>query len=171
MAKTIVQSGAANYVAAPTGAIDSGDFKQGQDHERVMKSTGPARESLEGAYIEEVDRPVDDEYLAMMKFMEDPLEIIVAPSHNPVDPKVVEVWVNGEREFFVRGEQKTVKRKFVNVLASQKVTTYSQERRRGNDGMFYDVQVPNTTVRYQISVLRDPHPRGRDWLIATLAQA
>lgn len=171
MAGKTIASGTSNYVAAPTNPVDTGDFTQGQDHERVMKSTGPARESLESAYIEVVDRPVDAEKLAMLKFMEDELDIMVNPSSNPTDEQVVEVFVNGEREFFKRGESKRTKRKFVNILASQKTTTYTQERRRDAYGVMFDVQIPHTALRYQFSVLHDPHPRGRDWLIATLAQA
>lgn len=143
----------------------------GQDAPRTMKSTGPAREALEPAYIQSVDRPVDEEKLAMMAFMEMPIQVQIHTTTDPTAEQVFEVINGGKREFFRRGETKTVARKFVNILASSKITTYTQKRVRDQEGIMQDVQVPSTALRYPFSVLDDQHPRGADWLRATLAQA
>ncbi len=136
-----------------------------------MKSTGPAREALEPEQrIITQDRPIDHEKMAMLKFMEDELLVQIHPSTNPLDEEVFQVFNNGEAEFFRRGEQKKVKRKFINILAQNKLTTYTQKRVRNADGVMQDVQVPHTAIRYGFSILHDPHPRGQDWFRAMLAQ-
>lgn len=143
----------------------------GQDAPRTMKSTGPAREALEPAYIQTVDRPVDQEKLAMLAFMEMPVQVQIHTTTDPTAEQVFEVINGGKREFFRRGEVKTVARKFVNILASSKITSFTQKRVRDQEGIMQDVQVPSTALRYPFSVLNDPHPRGPDWLRATLASA
>ena len=61
-----------------------------------------------------------------------------------------------------------VKRKFVEVLAKSKITTYSQEKYRDNDGNESYRQIPHTAVRYPFSMVEDANPRGRDWLKSIL---
>lgn len=162
---------AKNYVAAPSNAIDAQEQKIGQDRPRLMKSTGRAKDSLESQYIEVVDRPVDPEKLAMLAFMEDVVTVYIQPTTNPIDEQVFEVFCNGEREVFKRGDQKQIKRKFANILASQKITTFTQDRRQNSKGIWEDYQIPHTGLRYPFSIMHDPHPRGGDWLRATLSQA
>lgn len=143
----------------------------GQDAPRVMKSTGPAKEALEPAYIQAVDRPVDGEKMAMLAFMELPVTIHVHTSSDPAAEEVFVVINGGQREMFKRGETKTVKRKFVDILATRKLTSYTQRRVRGDDGVMQDVQVPHSSLKYPFSVIEDKHPRGADWLKAMLASA
>jgi hypothetical protein len=83
--------------------------------------------------------------------------------------QVFEIFNNGQREVFRRGETKTVKRKFVNELAIRKTTTYINQRKRGEDGVQMEVYQPQAALRYPFSVVQDAHPRGADWLKATLA--
>jgi len=156
---------------APTKHLEAAEQKVGQDKPRVLKSTGPAKEALESAVIEIVDRPVDPEKVAMLAFMEEMVEVHIHDNNDPTSEQVFEIFNNGQREVFRRGERKAVKRKFVNELATRKITTYTQERKQGPDGVMHDVQVPRTALRYPFSVINDPHPRGADWLRATLAQA
>lgn len=155
---------------APEPVFEPLEHQVGQDHERVMKSTGPAREALQPAYFEGVDRPVDAEKLELMRFNEDELEVHVHLTNEKEAEAVFEVSVNGRSEFFRRGERKKCRRKFVEQMARAKITTYAQERRGTADGEMYDVQIPTTALRYPFSVLKDPHPRGADWLESVLAQ-
>jgi hypothetical protein len=146
-------------------------MQAGQDTPRVMKSTGPAREALEAAGFEVVDRPVDGEKVAMLAFMEEPVTVHIHTTTDKTAEQIFEIFNNGDREVFRRGETKTVKRKFVNELATRKLTTFTQERRRNPEtNIMEDVQIPQTAIRYPFSVVEDPHPRGADWLRATLAQ-
>lgn len=143
----------------------------GQDVPRAMKSTGPARDALEDAVIVPAERPINGEKAAMLQFMEMPITVHIHTTSDPTAEQVFEIINGGQREFFRRGETKTVRRKFVDILATRKITTYSQKRIQDKDGIWQDVQVPNSALRYPFSVVEDRHPRGADWLTAMLAQA
>ena len=158
---------------APAKIFEPMEKQIGQDAPRLMKSTGPASESLESAYIQVVDRPMaalDQEKLAMMAFMEEPVTVHIHTTSDPKAPQIFDIGNNGQREIFKRGETKTVKRKFVDILASRKITTYTQERRQNAQGIFEDVQIPHSSLIYPFSVVVDKHPRGADWLQSVLAQ-
>lgn len=135
-----------------------------EDKPRVMKSTGLASEALEPRIIQAVDGPADPEKLSNMAFMNEPVEIYVHETSDPKDAPVFDVSVNGRREFFKRGETKVVKRMYVDVLASRKVTTYTQKRIQNADGIMEDVQIPRSAPAFPFSVQRDDNPAGRSWL-------
>lgn len=162
------KSSAANNPVLSSDVFEPLEETIGQDVPRVMKSTGPAKDALEPAYIQAVDRPVNKEKLEMLAFMEEPVTIEIHTTADPTAEQVFTVANGGKREFFRRGEVKTVARKFVNILASSKITTFSQKRVRDDEGIMQDVQVPRTALRYPFSVIEDKHPRGKDWLRATL---
>ena len=144
----------------------------GQDRPRVMKSTGPAKEALEPAHIEPVDRPVDTEWAALMAFAKELVTIRVAESTDKNAEQVVEVFNNGDRQLFPRGKEVTCERRFVESLARAKITSYSQKLIKVEQtGVEQYVEVPHTALRYPFHVVRDDHPRGGDWLKAVLAEA
>ena len=155
---------------APPQYFEPMEQQIGQDAPRVMKSTGPASESLEAAYIQVVDRPVDNEKLAMLAFMEEPVTVHI---HTTTDPQAEQVFAlnnGGAREFFRRGETKVVPRKFVDILATRKLTNYTQNRVKNAQGEMEDVQMPHTALLYPFSVVEDKNPRGNSWLQFALAQ-
>jgi len=167
-------SDAKNNPVAPSKGFEPLEQQIGQDHDRVMKSTGPAREALQPQYVQIVDRPLkelDQEKLAMLQFFEEPVTIMVHTTSDQNAEQVFELFNNGRREVFTRGETKTVARKFVEILATRKPTTYTQKKKRDEDGIMHEVQVPTTALRYPFSVLHDPNPKGADWLRYTLATA
>jgi hypothetical protein len=140
-----------------------------QEAPRRLKSTGAARDALERRGVQIVERPVDEEKLAMLAFMEEPVTVHIHTTSDKEAEQVFEIFNNGQREVFRRGETKTVKRKFVNELATRKTTTYVNQRKRDAEGTQMEVYVPQTALRYPFSVVQDAHPRGADWLKATLA--
>jgi len=156
---------------APEKVFEPLEHTVGQDSERVMSSTGPARESLEPALIQVVDRPVDNEKLMMLAFMEEPVTVHIHTTSDPNAEQVFQIFNNNQCETFKRNETKTVRRKFVDGLATRKITTFTQERRQDSTGTWNDVQIPSTALKYPFSVMHDAHPRGADWLKAVLAAA
>lgn len=157
------------FVLNPT--FETEEQTVGQDRPREMKSTGPAKESLESSSIEGVDRPVSKEKLAMLAFMEEVLIVMVHDTTNERDIPVPPVWNDGRAQYFIRGVEQKVKRKFIEVLARAKKTSFTQEMYKdamGNDGYR---QIPHTALAYPFSVLHDPHPRGKDWLKSILSEA
>jgi hypothetical protein len=158
-------------VTIKSRAIEPMEQQIGQDRPRVLKTEGPARDALEPALVQPVDRPVDPEKIEMLKFMAEKVEVLIHTTSDPNADQVFEVFNNGDRELFKRGEKKVVQRRFVNELAMRKITTYSQEVKPDAYGVPVQIQVPRTSLRYPFSVVRDDHPRGPDWLKYALAAA
>jgi hypothetical protein len=151
--------------------FDAAAEKVGQDKPRILKSTGPARKALEPATVEVVDRPIDKEWADAMAFNEEQIKIVV---HETTDATVVSIpdfYVNGIPQRFIRGQEIVVKRKFVQLLARCRKTTFSQEKVRNGNGDEEYRNVPHTALAYPFSVLEDPNPRGRDWLKNIQAEA
>lgn len=151
-------------------AVDTTDHKVGQDKPRMMKSTGPAKESLEPAHIEPVDKPVNKEWADQMAFNEEVIEVMVHESTDEKANPIVEIFCNGVPQRFIRGQKQAVKRKFVEVLARAKETRYSQEKVKDQAGNESYKQVPHTALANPFSVIRDPSPRGADWLTSVLRE-
>lgn len=158
---------------APDPTIEPMEMQCGQDNPRLMRSDGPASESLEPALIEPVEVPlgaVDQEKLAVEKFMQDELSVYMHTSNHPADAQTFEIWVNGKVAVFTRGQETKCKRYFVANLASRKTTTYTQQEEY-IDGVRHFKQIPHTALTYPFAVRHDPHPRGADWLRFMLAEA
>ena len=144
----------------------------GQDKPRVMKSTGPAKEALEPALIEPVDRPVDLEWAANMAFAKELVTVRVAESTDKNAEQVVEIFNSGDRMLFPRGKEVTCERRFVETMARSKITSFTQKKVKiETTGIEQYVEVPHTALRYPFQVVRDDHPRGGDWLKSVLAEA
>lgn len=150
--------------------VHKDNLQVGQDRPRTMKSTGPAAQSLEPPLVEAVERPLTNDKAENLRFMEDILTVQVHDSTDPTDEPFPCVWNGGVSQYFIRGKEQQVKRKFVEVLARAKKTTYSQELFKDGAGNDTYRQIPHTAPRWPFSVLHDPHPRGRDWLKAVLSE-
>jgi hypothetical protein len=152
--------------------VDTREQRVGQDKPRAMKSTGPARQSLEPAHVEAVDEMPTKDHLDALRFMEEELVVMVHDSTNPVDEPFPEVWNDGIVQRFQRGKEQTVKRKYIEVLARAKKTVFSQENYKDAQGIDSIRQVPHTALRYPFSVIQDPSgDKGRAWLKKVLAEA
>lgn len=159
---------AKNNPVLARGGVDAPEHVV-QEAPRVLKSTGDAKDALEQRGVQVCERPVDEEKLAMLAFMEEPVTVHIHTTSDKQAEQVFEIFNNGQREVFKRGETKTVKRKFVNELAIRKATGYEAVPFTDPNGVKGIKYVPNTALRYPFSVVNDPHPRGADWLKATLA--
>ena len=153
-------------------SIDTQDQETGQGNERLMKSHGPASESLEAqSLVISSDRPVDMEKVAMLAFMEEPMTIRMATTTDKNAAQVFELQVNSKYEFFRRGETKTLKRYFVDRLCRLKQTIYTQKEVINAEGIKDILNIPHTALLYDFSVVRDDNPRGADWLAHVQAEA
>lgn len=147
--------------------LETEEQQVGQDRPRNLKAKGKAREALEPTVVQPVERVVANEKLEALKFMEDVLTVMVHDSTNPTDHPMPSVWNDGRQQFFPRGKEVQAKRKFVEVLARMKNTTYSQEPIPNMGGYR---NIPHTALKYPFSVLHDPSPRGGAWLKNLLAE-
>lgn len=166
---------AANKVRRVQPVRSTRQFVEAEDHvreegPRKMKSTGPARQSLEPRLVEPVEHPVSNDKLAILAFME---ELVTVHVHDTTDPTAVPVppvWNDGRSQYFIRGHDQVVKRKFIEVLARCKRTVYSQEKYVDGNGDEGYKQLPHSALLYPFSVVEDTQ-KGRDWLKRILAEA
>lgn len=119
--------------------------------------------------IEIIDRVVPTDVLEIEKFMQEPVTVMIADSNDENDTELVQVSVNGNRQFFQRGRPQEVKRYFVERLARAKRTSYTQnlDERQG-EGM--NNMVPRHALRYPFTVIEDKNPKGGEWLRGILAE-
>lgn len=121
-----------------------------------------------------LDRPSTDKSLAEQArdaaFMEEIVEIEIHPSTNDNDPTHVILNVNGVNQPVFRGVPTHVRRKFVEVLARMKQTSYSQRPTDYINPERSNELIPRTGLAYPFQVLTDKNPKGIAWLRAILAE-
>ena len=155
---------------APKRSLESEEVDIDHGEARNLSSEGDAQ--LDVPQIEVVqDGPDLGKKLETMAFMEEPIEVIVAESADKNAQPIVESWCNGRSQFFVRGQQQTVKRKFVAVLAQAKTVSYTQQEYRDHNGALAIRNIPHKALQYPFTVVYDPSPKGVAWLRETIAAA
>lgn len=163
---------ASNYVAAPSNQKLVSDQVVGQGADRLMKSTGDAKKSLEPNVIAKLsDHPYDDEKMAMLAFMNEPIEIRIGVTTDKEAAQVFEININGKLELFRRGETKTVPRYFVDRMLRLKQTVYTQKEVVNDQGDKDILNIAHTAILYDFAITRDSNPLGRHWERAVLAEA
>lgn len=161
-------SDAVNNPVVKSGRMDSREVDVVEELARILKSVGPARESLDEREIEVLDKPVSKEKMDELAFMEEMVTIKVHDTNDPTAIPVPPVWVNGKAQYFVRGMEQTVRRKYVERLARAKITTFSQREEFDEQGNRVFVQVPHSAQLFPFELVEDANPRGRDWLRSVL---
>jgi hypothetical protein len=148
-----------------TGIYDSRDSEIGQFAERLISAVGDAKDAIESPQpILVQDKHYSPDKMKELAFMEEVIEVMVHDTDDPVKQPIPMVINDGIRQSFIRNQNLTVKRKFLEVLARCKTTTYSNQRYFDGDGNEAYKVVPHTTLMYPFQVINDPSPRGREWL-------
>lgn len=111
----------------------------------------------------------DREKAANMAFMNEKVTIRVATTTDKNAEQVFELNINGNAEFFRRGELKTCRRFFVDHMARMKVTSYTDREVFNAEGIKQVLHEPHTANKYDFAMVRDDNPMGENWLKATLA--
>lgn len=154
-----------------SGAVEASQHEIGQGNDRLMKSTGPASESLEPSVIVRAsEMPFDDEKTAMLQFMAEPVTIRVATTTDKNAAQVFELNINGKLQLFHRGETKTLPRYFVDRMLRMKETVYSQKEVLNAEGIREYLHIPHTGLKYDFAIIRDDNPLGKSWERAVLAE-
>ena len=152
----------------PRSSVDSGDMQIGQDSPLELPEVGNSI----NRNIDVVDGPDAMDKAEMLAFMEEPVKIMVHTSADPNAEAVIQTGVNGRTQFFIRGMDQVVRRKYVECLARAKHTGFTQKT--VNDlqtGNVTQKMIPHTALKYPFSVVQDDNRRGRDWLKQILAEA
>ena len=97
------------------------------------------------------------------KFMEDPLVIVINETSDEKAPPIVFCGVNGDGRWIPRNTPVKIQRKFVERLAQSQERHYKtiENRDHAADNAML-VRARNVGISFH--VLKDPHPRGTQWL-------
>jgi len=136
-------------------------YESGQESPMQISEIG------RGKPVERVsENPAKDIELA--EFMNQLVDITISPGRSEEDLPVVVFTVNGINQAVVRGVSSKIKRKYLEVLARSRTTTYTQ---RTNQNDLTDIElVPMTSVAYPFQINHDPDPRGFAWVRNIQAQ-
>lgn len=136
----------------------------------LIPTEGDISGTLRGK-IETVDGPDAMGRADELAFMEEFVTIMVHPSTDPNAVPLPFTSVNGRPQYFQRGQPQRVRRKYVEILARAKKTTYTQTTEHDpRTGNVYQKMNPHTALEYPFSVVEDPNPKGVDWLRHILAE-
>lgn len=174
MPRGIPNSGAStkakNNPVLASGVISTEDMPTGQTVRTGNPDAATAQERIgEPQLVQVADSlDMDPEKEAMMRFMEEP--VTIRPTRT-TDPKelVFELTINGRPELFRVGQEKTVKRYYVDHMARMKVTSYTQQETVNAEGEKTFINIPHTVLKYDFEMVRDANPLGESWLRATKA--
>lgn len=144
----------------------------GQGASRLLKSTGDSKVAMETPTIALASEfGMDQEKLEMLAFMNEPVTVRIGTTTDKNAEQVFEININGNLEFFRRGETKTVKRFIVDRMLRLKETVYSQKEVINSEGIKDILHIPHTALKYDFSIERDDNPLGDSWKRHTLAEA
>ena len=114
--------------------------------------------------------PMDMAYIDELAFMEEKITIRLEPSADRYSPKFIDVAVNGRVEWLEVGTPIKVARKYIEVLARAKSDTFITIAPNTNDENPVNMISRYTSQKYPFSVIKDPNPRGYQWLTTVLSQ-
>lgn len=120
--------------------------------------------------VQAVDGPSFDDYAKELAFNEEYLDVVVHESTDKNAEQMVDVYVNGTPQRFLRGQVQKVKRKYVEVLARAKNQSIQTVVQTTTDDVVNRI-IKNSALRYPFAVQHDPNPRGQAWLRKVLAEA
>ena len=150
----------------------AGDGNVGQAPARHISTVGDAEVKTDRIEIASADALNKNGLADELAFMEEVLEIVVLPTADKTESKVVEAGCNGQRQFFVRGVRQKVKRKYVEVLARSKPIDYEHRMTKNETtGEVQNSMIPKeAALKYPFEVKYDPSgARGEAWLSKVLA--
>lgn len=166
-------------VNQPVRELHTGDMPVGQNPAIVLKDDEPIEREQT---IQTLDRLPADDYLAALKFGEEPVTIRIERSSEKFAPHSVDCWVNGVgAEVLIRGKwlqlgylpighMVTTKRKYVEILARSKTDSVRTEVRNEESESPDNVIDRHTSQKTPFSVIRDENPKGAEWLTSLLAE-
>ena len=120
--------------------------------------------------LENVNSPEFKKKAEKIAFYNEPVTVMIHTVNDKYALKTFAIYVDGRPEFFTRGQQKTVKRYYVEGLARCKPLHFGNEEYIDSDGI-QKVRHPVTLgLEYPFAVVEDKNPVGKAWLDAVLRQ-
>lgn len=155
--------------------VDTLDLEIAKPADINIPVDGPAR--VEGGEIEiATDIPhVRDEKSQMLAFLQEKVKIFLMDAMNPNDEQFVFCSVNGVpalpgNPYLRRGQEHTIPRSHVEVLARARNITYSQPFKEMPSEAANTMR-SHSAMKYPFQVIEDNNPRGQQWLRSVMASA
>ena len=160
-------------------SLEPMEHSLGADTQTIVPPTGdlPETSTLIERATSGTFAPTEREKLLTIRFMEEPVEIMLHESIDPNAEQFIFCAVNGEGAgpqklpWLPRGVPITVKRKHVERLARAKPISLSTFDTRDATGALAKGIRSRRALAYPFSVIHDPNPKGHDWLKGVLAEA
>lgn len=152
----------------PDKTVNAAEQTIAQDPSLIIPATGDI--VREDVTLVVADGPMADDQISELKFMEEPIEVMVHESTDANADNPVWVSCNGQNQFFVRGQAQTAKRKFVEILARAKQTAVATKEVRQFDGELATQVTKSTALRYPFSIVSDQNPKGAAWIKKVLSE-
>ncbi len=166
----VISKLAKNHPVVIRKAYETEEHETGQVGDRIMKSTGDAEISLSPPVMKTVDK-YSPEKMELLRFMEGVVTVIVHDTTDDTQVPYPPVYNDGKAQYFIRGQEQEVKRKYVEVLARAKQTKFTQNQERDFRGDLYYRNIGHTALVYPFTMLVDPSgtgpgSKGYQWLKA-----
>lgn len=115
------------------------------------------------APMPEVTNEQLDAYAKELAFMAEPVEVMILPSYDKNDTtRLVDISVNGDTFYFIRGEWRTCPRYVLEVIATSKHQSWNFGYKTSMNGSTVQTQDSSNLLRYPHH-FRDQNPKGMEW--------
>jgi hypothetical protein len=114
---------------------------------------------------EQVDIDVirDMDHAAMMMFLEEPVTVNIAETNEEGAENPVVLHVNGRAVAVLRGQDTTIRRKYVELMLRAKPEGIKTRMTRDGNGDVKNHIDKTRSLKYPFSIIRDQNPRGLAW--------
>lgn len=141
--------------------------KKGVDTDNVdiVNATETIADASKGGVEIDTDRVIKTDELDKAQFMNQEVVILLAEPSSEQEPDIVEVNVNGDYRWGIRGSEMRVKRSHLAVMARAKQSRVRQRKHVDRDGSMSFTEETVLQLTYPFQVVEDPDPRrGAPWL-------
>jgi hypothetical protein len=149
--------------------IEPMEMDAGRDGEAKLEAS-KGEVNLIKPIMGDVNDPLIAEKIAMEAFMREIVTVEIHDTNEENAQLVFEITVNGIKELFHRGEQKKVKRCFVEGLARARPVNFACVEYTQDDGTRAFKYPSRQGLRFPFSVVDDPNKMGKDWLRHVMKQ-
>lgn len=164
-----VSTMAKHNIVAPNKLLSADEqFMGDEGNARIVEKNGsPIMQVPDGTHV---DDPLFDEKMRIEQFNEGMIEVdILAPSDDQM-PRIFEVSVNGESQIFQHDTRVRVKRKFVEVLARAKPSTFGNVEKNDPATGEKEYQYPvSKRLKYAFALV-NPSQVESNWIRSVMAQ-
>ena len=151
---------------------------------RYPAAKHPGSEDQEGAPTKSIDLDNDDEpnriepvgeagaqaRIETEAFMNEPVTVFVESGDDPNEPLFIETGNNGDQQYIQRGQNQTIKRRFVYSLIAAKVGKLSSSFGIGPEGKEFNRLTGQRKSTHRFYIVEDS-AKGRAWFQKAMKEA